>query len=39
MFAERLADKYADKMFVFWRQLLKTYRVQWDPPSCIVDEL
>eukprot|EP01041_Mallomonas_annulata_P000885 gene885-1717_t len=35
-FATRLADKYADNMFVLWRSLEKTYKVKWTPPSSIL---
>jgi len=36
-FVTKLADKYADNMFVLWRQLEKSYKVKWKPPTSIID--
>jgi hypothetical protein len=35
----RTIAKYKGRMFLLWRNLERTYRVKWAPPSSIVEAL
>ena len=36
-FIENTLQKHEGNMFLLWRQLMKTYKVKWDPPASILD--